>query len=418
MGFFSFSYSLALCVFVFGYWYKHKDKFRFYKGCILSALFLLLYFFHVVSLAVCCLSILIFLIWLIFFDYLALKNINGDQLKPFLKTLGTRALIPSLALLPSFILIGIFFGQRNTGTAQAPSFSTMLVNLFKFYSLVSFDKPEVWISTAFFVTLTLVTIYLLVQKIRAGEISCLDGILPVVAVLILFYFIAPDVYLISRNGMTGGRFIKERLNLYPFIFLILWIGVQYFHPNMRKTVYAVSVVITLMFLSMHARSYAKLNSYIDEYLSGTHLVKSHATLLPISFFRKGARIKDNTLSLRINPFLYVSGYFACNKDIVMLNNYEANTGYFPVAFRPKLNPFVHISFRGRLIAQPPWIIFIDYQKRTKGSVDYILIWGVKRENMDNREPRTALITEQLIRGYKLIYTSEKHGLMHLYQKNK
>jgi len=417
MGFFSFSFSLTLCVFILGYWYKHKDRFTLHTGGVLSALFILLYLFHVVSLVIVCLSFCTFLIWLIFFD--ASRKAGGNRLnfKSYRRTLRTRALIPALAFLPTFILAGIFFGQRNTATAPAPAFLKTLVNLIKFYSLVSFSKSEEWISTAFFVMLALGTTYLLIQKIRDREINYRDGILPIVGILILFYFIAPDVYLISPNGMAGGRFIKQRLNLYPFIFLILWIGTQHFHPNMKKAICIISAVITLTFLSLHTRTYADLNSYIDEYLSGAHLVKSHSTLLPISYFRKGTKYKGNVLSLRINPFLYASGYFACTKDIVMLNNYEANTGYFPVEFRPKLNPFIHTVIKGRLLAQPPWVNFIDYPKRTKGCVDYILIWGIKREHMDNRDPRTALITKQLKKGYKLIHTSKQRGLMHLYQRN-
>ena len=48
-------------------------------------------------------------------------------------------------------------------------------------------------------------------------------------------------------------------------------------------------------------------------------------------------------SADVVPFLYASGYVTAQRNAVDLCNYEANTGYFPVGFRPELNPYTHLA---------------------------------------------------------------------------
>jgi hypothetical protein len=114
---------------------------------------------------------------------------------------------------------------------------------------------------------------------------------------------------------------------------------------------------------------------------------------------------------------FASGYIAAQRHIVNFDNYEANTSFFPVMFRPALNPFEHIMDFLRRPLMWTWKgggDFLTYPQRTGGQVDYVLVWGL----LDEQRPHelTRRLFRQLEQGYELLYTSPQRGLMQLYRR--
>ena len=157
-------------------------------------------------------------------------------------------------------------------------------------------------------------------------------------------------------------------------------------------------------------TYARLNDYLAEYLSATDMIEENTTLLPLCFTHHG--FDRGLVSLRIGLFLHASGHIAAQRRVVELDNYEANTAYFPVRFRTELNPFRHM---GTLEAQPPVVDIAAYVEKTGGRVDYVLVWNIRDDQRDL--PATLSILRQLEEGYHLIHTSEPGGMMQLYRRN-
>jgi hypothetical protein len=162
--------------------------------------------------------------------------------------------------------------------------------------------------------------------------------------------------------------------------------------------------------------YSELNDYLAEYLSGSHLIEPNKTLLPLAFDSRGHAPDGKALSLKVRPFLHASGYIAAQRHVVEFTNYEAGAyKYFPVLFRSNLNPYDHIGIKDRSIVwEPPQVDFLTYAGRTGGQVDYVLVWGIQ-ERQRNHEA-TKSINQQLKKGYDLIYTSPRTGLMQLYKR--
>ena len=52
-------------------------------------------------------------------------------------------------------------------------------------------------------------------------------------------------------------------------------------------------------------------------------------------------------------FSHAAGYLGVEKRLVLLDNYEANTGYFPLRWRPEVNPYVHLGPFAAQESQPP-----------------------------------------------------------------
>jgi hypothetical protein len=276
-------------------------------------------------------------------------------------------------------------------------------------SLVSFQKEESFCSLGLGVLFAALLFYLAVSRIKRRRLDRWDGLLVVALGYALIYFLAP-------NAMSEGSFITDRLNLYPFFALILWFGVPSYLRSVKWGTMLVAIAITAASLGLHTLKYAELNGYLAEYLSGMHLIEPNRTLLPLAFDSRGHAPDGRVLSLKVRPFLHASGCIAAQRHVVEFTNYEAGAyNYFPVLFRSNLNPYVHIGTKYRSIVwEPPQVDFLAYPRRTGGEVDYVLVWGIQ-ERQRNHEAAKS-IDRQLKKGYELIYTSPRTGLMQLYKR--
>jgi len=182
---------------------------------------------------------------------------------------------------------------------------------------------------------------------------------------------------------------------------------------MKKGIPIIVLGLSLLMAGVYTRTYMELNGYLEEYLSGAHLIEPGKTLLPLSPFSKLKKPDGTLLSLRLDPFRHAAGYITAQKNIVNLRNYQASSGYFPIRFRPDLSPHMLIK---NIEDRTTDIDFLRFHEKTGKNIDYVLIWGVAGEG--NNYEETGLIFQQLRDAYELIYTSPQRGLMRLYRLKK
>jgi hypothetical protein len=412
MGFYSFSYSLPVFFFLVGYWMRNHDQLTLRKTINLALLSLLLYFCHIVSLVMAYVGIALLTVWLILFDLIRDKPGSRFGFRVLWKAFDRRVVSLILAFLPTVIVVVMFLSWQGVESPEIGirrSFYWLLKDLTQMESLVSFQREESFCSIGLGILFACLFLYLVVSKMRRRQSDRWNGLLAVVLGYTLIYFLAP-------NAMSEGSFITDRLNLYPFFGFVLWFGVQPYLKAVKRGIVLVAIVITAASLGLHTLKYSELNNYLAEYLSGMNLIEPNKTLLPLTFDSQGHGPDGRVLSLKVRPFLHASGYIAARRHVVELTNYEAGAyRYFPVLFRPNLNPYDHIGIKDRSIVwEPPQVDFLTYARRTGGQVDYVLIWGIQ-ERQRNLEA-TKSIFQQLRKGYDLIYTSPRTGLMQLYKR--
>jgi hypothetical protein len=412
MGFYTFSYSLAMFFFVSGYWLKHRKRFGLREAVTLAMLSLLLYFCHIVSTVTAFLEIVLMTGWLLLPDF-ATQVRQRRCVRQALRN-ATTLLRPLYALVPTCLLAAMFLvrnRQSQLSWADKPPLKTMVKELFSLHSLVSYEQREVWAARAVVCLFGAIIAYLLVSRRVPLRLTFWNGFALVVVIYALIYLIGP-------SAVSNGSYIHERMNLYPFLALIIWFAAQSYGPIARRSIQALAIATAGVFLGLHSASYGKLNGYITEYLSGMPYIAPNTTLLPISFSRVDAP-DGRPLSLRIDVFLNEAGYIAVERHVVDLGNYEASqTPFFPTVFRPSINPGVQLHYApldsasGQFRALPTGLLC--YPRRTDGRIDYVLVWGVRDQDRGRDVPR--LIFAQLKEGYDLIYVSPQRGLMQLYRR--
>jgi len=415
LGFYSFCFSLIMFFFVIGFWIRHQDRFSQRDTIIFTILSLLLYLFHISVWSWTFFGITILVVWLTLLDFIHQQksgNINWHILWTSFKI---RALIPFYACLPTLLLIAAFLVDKQFATIDSDiPYIERFVKLLSLYSLVSFDLIEIFPSILLSLLFGLISSHLFITKLQYRKIIQWDGLLLIFIAYSILYMISPETILITPNRMQGGGYIDQRLNLFPFFALLLWFATQEYSTSLKKRIQYTAIVISVSMLIMHMYKYAEFNEYIADYLSGMEEVELNSTVLGLSFSSLGPPKNGTTPSKRVELFTHTVDYIAAQRYSVSFTNYEANHGYFPLIYRPELNPYNHLAQNDVDIEIPleAELELQNYTQHTKGKLDYILLWGLEEEHLKNEKVKSILI--QLENGYELIYRSPLK-LMTLYK---
>jgi hypothetical protein len=419
MGFYNYSYGLPMFFFVVGYWLKCQKGFTLRNTITLCFLSLLLYFCHPISLVTAYMAIAVLTVWLVLFEFAPQLNQQRFDLHSLWKEFSRRAIAPLYAFLPTIILFAMYALGKEDAEVKHNIFPTSFwreaLKLISLTSIPSYDKVEVLFSSALGCLFVVLSLHFLIPKLAQPQFfNYSDGLLLLVAVYVVIYFIAP-------NSMFGGAnlvTVNQRLNFYPFFALTLWLGTQSYQIFLKRRIQIIAAAIALILLGLHTIKYATLNDYINEYVSVANYIEPNTTIIThqTSDLEKvnpdgQERTPDGkAISWRIGtePLKHTSDYIATQKHLIDLKNYQAALDYFPIMFRPSLELYKNPFFQDNTIA------VINYFQKIGKPIDYILLWGKWEENRKTED--TKAVFRHLQQRYELIYTSPQRGLMHLYRR--
>jgi hypothetical protein len=405
LGFYNFCYSLPVFFFFIGYWLRTREGFTFGGIVVLALLSLTLYFCHLVSLTMAYVMVVVMTLLQLWNDLMLRREMPASGvLRRFLRT----QLLPLFyAFLPTVVVVVWFLLKQSDYRFQHWSSWTLLKQFISLEALVSYHPFEKWCATALVGLFVLITCAIFTEKMTHRRIEYWDGFLLVTLVYIIIYFLAPD-------GLAGGGYVNVRLSLYPFFGLVLWFGAQSYTEIWRRRTLLAAAAVVLLFLGLHTAKYAELNDYLNEYLSGAPMIESNTTLLPVSFTNYGYTTNRESLSGKIAVFAHAAGLIAAQRHAVDLTNFQITNSYFPIIFRPHLNPYVHLAAAPHMLGtEPPLMDFLAYQ-RAGGRVDYVLLWWIDPVVAAMNDTKAIFV--QLAAHYDLIYTSPQRGLVQLYRR--
>ena len=409
-GFYNFSCGIVLFFVAMGYWWRCRSRWTTSRVVVLMSIFLFLCFSHPMVLAAAYVSIAVLATWT------SLQRLARPALTP--QTGGNgwmvfrdAALVPLLAAVPSLILFLPWMSTSETSPpAPPPDWSRMLLDLGTLAPLVSHDPREVWFSTAVAVIFVVTTVALLTGRAHRVAPPDSTGFLVLAGVFLALYLLLP-------GDLGGGGLLKERLALFPFFSLILWFGsCSSSSRRLWPAITAAAVAIGLPALGLRIAKHAELTKYVAEYLSVMPYVEPNSTLLPVSYASQRRSRYGPRVSEKIRIFLHLAGYIAAEKGVVDLGNYEASKDYFPLRFRPHLNPFRLLALdEKQMQLEPPRLQKLDdYARWTGGRVDYVLVWGIR--GWPRSEPHVGQVLKQLSIDYELVYSSGERGAVQLYRR--
>lgn len=398
MGFYNNSLSIVVMFWVLGFWCRIREKVTLAQTIKLMLLLLGLYFTHPNN----------FVIALVF---IAGTHIAGaieaffkegkEALFKYLKKMGFLfvAVLPSLSLLLYFIIQKGLSDGENFGKTRA-----LVDNIWRLDSLVLFSDTEALLAhilSILILAITLGTIF-----VFRKEWKWQHGAWAPILFILYLYFNQPTVAKIIP--------IPARLEFLPHLFMVVWISLLPWSNRILKGFSILGLVIGCLLLTSRFSHYATTSDAANECLAAAPYIKTNSTLLPINYEPAG-RKRDNfaKIEARIWLFMHVADYLGAIKPLVIFDNYEAHTNWFPLQWKPFLDPYVHLGVGPGIEGWVPQVDISKYEESTQRKVDYVLLWCLSDELQQNKDVKSTL--NQLDADYQEAFRSE-FGRVRLYEK--
>lgn len=359
VGFFNFCLGLVLLLWISGYWLRHARQADFKRGVLLFLLFFMAYFTHIST----------FLVSVFFVGTYTFFTVWGQivhKKEGFFRVLGPYK-YALLALLPTLLFSATFFIHHGSKKmVHSTNYAGKWQSLLEIAPVMAYNTGDEsaftrWLGDALLVLCLCAVFglfigvskneagkYRLVRKDRSnlGQMAHVHVLLALV--FLLAYFVLPD-------EMASGGFVSVRLALLFFLTLSAWLSTV---PIPKK------ILLPALLIGLLASSH--LLQYRDSWAQTQNkFVKGLLEVAP--------QIPEGSVVMPLVQsehwfFLHTSNYIGAVKPIVLLDNYEAETGYFPIRWKMAPSPG---SYLGEPIFQVCGNKFLDMES-SLGPVDFIL----------------------------------------------
>ena len=398
LGFYNFCIALIFLLITLNYWLNNEENFSSIKNIFkLFLLVTLTYFSHIFVFGILMLLIGLHISIKIIIQLIENSNQTKRIIIDFFRKFGVLLLSAFIPLL----LFSFYCYSRRFSESDIYINHTELIDWLKnIRPIIAFNfmVEEAYTKKIFYLILSicLIVIYNRVNEIklnkgfsfRADFLSVIKSIIKVSdfwlftsIIILLLYFILPD-------SAGAGGFVSERVGLLFFLFLIIWTSTQ----HLQKWFILLIIGIVLYFnfkLNIYYSSEIKnLNKVAIECNDASKYILSNSVILPLNY-------SDNW------QHEHFSNYLGIDKPMVILENYECATGYFPLKWNEKSIPnaiLSNISLNDNLCLQ--------WKRNTQNPpiiIDYVFILGDMEAKTDSCD---QIIKQNLFKYYTLIYRSE------------
>lgn len=377
-GFYNFNISLILALITLGVWWRSRSNASVGNRVLVMMLALFTGFAHIFGLAFLLMTAGLFIV------VCAARKENSLNLKEAF--LVFAPFIPSVALL-------LFFVTNATESKATDVFlpvGALWTDLLRIAPSKGIEYGKEGVFSQWILYLHLLMLMVLPFVLRKQERTSATHSISMAlaaALLLCAYFVLPD----GKEGYAG--FVNARLLLLFFISLSLAMATIRWPKLLSFTVLFISTYISIGMLEIYINA------------QSTH------TKLATALVNQSASIKPGSVVLPFiasDRFIYghISGYAGVEQHIILLDNYEAALGYFPLSWKKSRLPNFTLNGQPRVQGCPAWPANTDNDAM---EVDYVLLIE------DTPSDCTARLRAELDTTHSLIYRNPEHPFL-LYQK--
>jgi len=333
-GFYNFCVGAELYFLIVAVWWRRRDRPGARTIAIIAALLVLCYFSHAMSAVLSIGSI--GLLWLI--------TLRGRRL-----LVHARHLIAFLPVAPLLIWFS------PVGGAYLRGGSSKHVELFGFIArmriLYSFDHRQLVFSTAMAVILA--TLILLTLVRRRWTWSDRDA-------FVLLSLVMVALYVLSRYAVSD---VRDRTSLFVALTPLAWVDLRL--PRRATTALTlVLAALALAYTGYIIERYRVVGRSVQAFVRSGDAIGSRSTFLPVLY----EIAPPDTL---VPVYFHAIDYVALKKESVDIANYEPVLAYFPIGWRPEVEPVNIFALAN------PWSLNIQsYAPRA----EYVFVWRMDADS--------------------------------------
>jgi uncharacterized membrane protein len=316
---------------------------------------------------------------------------------------GLAATVPAAVLLVRFQL-----DQRPTTSGTGPGWQERARYLTNLYDIISYDRVEVWIAGAFALALGAALVWVAFIRVRERGWRWQDMLLVSAVAVAALYFTAPQV---SIPGVRSEP-IHYRFSLHVLLAFLLWLAAE-LRSRPGRLLVGASLLAALGLTAVRFPYYARFDDLLAEQTSVAPFIPRGATFLALSFDHEGDGGAARPLppAWVMGPLRHAADRLAVSRDLLAMDNYQADTRHFPLRFRAGANP--HELLQTRLDGMPGCVRIGRFNRRAPRPIEYILIW--RREHAPS-DPCTRSTLRYVETHYRRVYVSARRGFGEVFQR--
>ncbi len=308
-----------------------------------------------------------------------------------------------------FLALMLWFTNHEGGThITLHHHYYRLIELVQFKYAINAVKDESFAAALCGMTIVALLIASIAMRVKAKVIvNKYDGFFYSLLIIMAIYLFFPE------NFMQRDILISMRAQL--FLLILAGICISYTLPQPIKNAGGLILFICFTFLTVVRMNYMnKAAVATSDYNSVAAYIRPYSVVLPLDFAPEG-KDHDHPIASRNYLFTHALQYAGTQKPLIILDNYEANAGYFPLLWRYTANPYAHLSTNNGFEATPPSADIDNYAKVSGHTIDYIVTWCY--DTLALHDEHYRLLHAQVKQQYHQIYTSKSHRTA-LYERNK
>lgn len=398
-GFYNFAFSTVVLLAWLAFWWRTRTHFTLRRVLGHAAFSLLCYGVHLFALGASLLAIAAVGLGVVVRDWFKKPRSGPRTLQWWGEFLRTHALAPLLGSLPALVLAAGFVLPRLPGTEQVGVYLSDMDLVFRLRALLSgaslavFAPLEVVPVAAYVVGLIAFSYHFA----RRSE-NFWQGLPFAVAffVFILLYFAMPFAFMV--------RWMPMRFQPLVFVMFALWAAALMPRQYPTRKVMVIGLGLVLIVSAVRLVAVSRLNDAFDEFVSVQDHIRPHSTLVALRLSRQGAGA---------GPFIQAGSHLATLTHSADLKNFQGQASEHPIQFKPGRSAYAALGGDAAIVAVPPRVDIMGYERNTGRPIDYVLLWG---EEPDGREDATAALFAQIEEYYDLVAVSEPRGLQRLYRR--
>lgn len=368
IGFQSFSLSLAFMFFTIGLAHRAYKKGTWASAIGWGVMLFLTAIFHLFPAMVAMMTLgIYFLVRLIQERFSNLKSVL-----PFV-LLG----LPTVVFCLRFIV-----GNSEPFQFNQTELHQQLKGIYLALPIVTIDGKETYYSVMYNVIFALSLIAIFVQRIREKRgFQLLDFTFMTGVLLLALYFILPD-------SMASGGFLSLRLSLCFFLLWGFWLVLNA-KTNLVTLILGLAfIAVNLYKLPYQLMKAEELEEDALQIMEAEAYIPEGSTVLPLNYSWHWLHY-------------HIGLYLAADKDLVVLDNYEAYAVHFPVMWKEETWPLNSLGDFGK--SHRPKVEIAAYEEFSGKTVDCVVRYG----HSFDMDDASTLYTDSLLQvEFYPAFTSE------------
>lgn len=388
LGFYNYVFSVGLCFYMSGYLQTHYSSLSWRRIVYLMALGIVLFSMHLLG------------VLLLFAVFVALFLSKTAATKSYVGSIrASVALAPVVVLSLNYLMpAGGDFIERIRSS---------YLHFFSITFIQSIASAERWLAAALSVvvwSLAVVALWRIVKKSNNGR----EWVAPALLTFgcVTYYFAGPA-------ASFGGSGIIERVQILAYLFAIAFVAAVPLPRYTAQIVIPSAAILALSFFAFRLSCYSVTSGLISELKTLSPMIGNNSVVLPLTYIYAPQRNGQNVFR-DVALLGHCVETIDVKKNIVYLENYEANTRYFPLLWREHINPFQYLSTGAGIEHLQPEAALIHYnQNHTR--IDYIVTLGDKIPA--TIATATGRLSAAIDANYECVYTTPIHHIsLYRYKK--